>query len=101
MSKRHERRDFSESLFLDVELSQLVVEMILEQDVVDASVLRHRIEVELRNRREPVFLDLLQSRGTGWESFDGEESKETAAINNISFDYAAHLACGNFPVRET
>ena len=53
-----ERRDFSERFGLQIQLAQLMVEVILEKQVVDAPVLTHGIEIKLGERGEPVRVKL-------------------------------------------
>ena len=44
--ERNERLDLAELARLDVELSQLVLEMVFEEYVIDLAVLAHGVEVE-------------------------------------------------------
>src|SRR6266404_7160282 len=74
--------------------------MVLEENVVDPSVLAHRIEVELRESRKPLAVELLHARLPRRRSLHSEEAKQTPAIGDVSFDQAAQLALRDIPVGE-
>jgi hypothetical protein len=56
--KGYQRGDLSQGFHLQVQLAQLMVEVILEKQVVDAPVLTHGIEIKLGERGEPVRVKL-------------------------------------------
>src|ERR1051326_2754903 len=92
VGKRNERLDLAELARLDVELSEQILKMVLEQQVLDLSVLAHRVEVLTLQRREPFVVELPEAFAPCRRYCHRIRTRETAAIDGVALDRAAHLA---------
>ena len=67
LGEGNQRLNLRKLLRLNVHLSQLVFEMILEQQIINLAFLAHRIKVQLLKLRQPIRIELseacLPSRG--------------------------------------
>jgi hypothetical protein len=72
----------------------LVVDLVLQEQIVDAAILPHRVEVHPAERRAPRRVELPHPAVVGWRNADGGGTVFEAAVRGVSLDGRAHLAPG-------
>jgi hypothetical protein len=77
---------------LQIELAQLMVEVILKEDVVDAAVRAHRIEIEFRKRGDPLGVKLFHPGLSRGRRFNRVKTSKAAAVGCVPLDDGTHLA---------
>jgi hypothetical protein len=90
--KRQQRLDLGKLPRLKVQLPQLVFEMVLEKQVIDLSVLAHRIELHRLERRQPLFVKHLKARAPRPRDRHLIRTRQTAAVSRVTLDRRPHLA---------
>ena len=87
-------RGFGLGLCLYVHLSELMLQIVFEEEIIDAAIFTHRLEYLPGDNRQPIIQKLLEPLLPRRGVFDIVEAVQRAAIHSVALDQRLHLALG-------